>query len=360
MARRRTVNITETTEEIQQLREHYTGTPTARALHFLILLKEDRRRTIASCAEEAGFSARKGERIWKRYREIGLRGVVGGGGSKRSLKSERAHERGALYSLESPSIGELLNLVADVERQEDHRSWHNSLKRLVCKVTPSVSHIVCNITHPTELKGQSLRPLMGVDLGNGQPTPNSRDYRSFKFHYQRLYSGAKDVDVDLSPYRCPPHGADYYVESAESRAEGRLGTYVGSLLFFCSHQNSTQDHPSGLARNDLNRIELLRPFFTQLFSNHIQKRFGKRKLAVELTHVVDEMATQFGLTTAQMRVLLLVCAGQSDKEMSGALSVSISTVRSHVQGIYKKVGVGTRIELVAQILVRANLLPGAG
>ena len=49
-----------------------------------------------------------------------------------------------------------------------------------------------------------------------------------------------------------------------------------------------------------------------------------------------------GLTPREAEVLVLLARGLSNKQMAGRLSVSVSTVSSHVEHVYAKIGVSTR------------------
>ena len=54
------------------------------------------------------------------------------------------------------------------------------------------------------------------------------------------------------------------------------------------------------------------------------------------------------LTERELAVLRLLPARLSNREIGRELYVSVNTVRSHVQAIYRKLGVGARAEAVAR------------
>lgn len=62
--------------------------------------------------------------------------------------------------------------------------------------------------------------------------------------------------------------------------------------------------------------------------------------------------TQSGLTPAQSRVVELVCAGMSNREIAGALYMSPRTVESHLTKAYREFGVRSRAQLVATLARR--------
>jgi DNA-binding CsgD family transcriptional regulator len=65
---------------------------------------------------------------------------------------------------------------------------------------------------------------------------------------------------------------------------------------------------------------------------------------------------QLLLTARQTRILQLVAAGNSDRDVARALNVSVRTVHTHLQHIYRALGVRSRTEAVAH--VRALSLSG--
>ncbi len=57
------------------------------------------------------------------------------------------------------------------------------------------------------------------------------------------------------------------------------------------------------------------------------------------------------ISTREQEVLRLVSAGLSNKEIAARLSLSNSTVKTHLANIYLKLGVNSRIQAVAQAQV---------
>jgi DNA-binding NarL/FixJ family response regulator len=52
------------------------------------------------------------------------------------------------------------------------------------------------------------------------------------------------------------------------------------------------------------------------------------------------------LSDREVEVLKLMSRGASNKEIAGTLSLSESTVRTHIQSIFQKMGVNNRTEAV--------------
>jgi LuxR family maltose regulon positive regulatory protein len=64
------------------------------------------------------------------------------------------------------------------------------------------------------------------------------------------------------------------------------------------------------------------------------------------------------LTERELAVLRLLATRLSNREIGRQLYVSINTVRSHIQAIYRKLGVATRAEAV-DLARELGLLPGS-
>lgn len=67
----------------------------------------------------------------------------------------------------------------------------------------------------------------------------------------------------------------------------------------------------------------------------------------------DQELKQRGLTGAEIRIARLVMRGTTNREIAHALSVSIHTVRHHVQHIRDKVGVHSRTQLMETFRIAA-------
>jgi len=61
------------------------------------------------------------------------------------------------------------------------------------------------------------------------------------------------------------------------------------------------------------------------------------------------------LTPREIQVIKLIASGYLDKEISGLLFISISTVATHKDNIYKKTGTTTKVEL-AVLATKLNLI----
>ena len=64
---------------------------------------------------------------------------------------------------------------------------------------------------------------------------------------------------------------------------------------------------------------------------------------------LQQLATQYGLTRREGGTLRLFLTGQRVESIAQALSISLSTVRTHLASIFRKLGVHSQAELIKHI-----------
>lgn len=79
-------------------------------------------------------------------------------------------------------------------------------------------------------------------------------------------------------------------------------------------------------------------------AKEVLRHFGSGEVGEELSEHASTPLARFGLTERECEVLELLDAGLSRREIADALTVSLNTVKSHVSGIYNKLGVTNRID----------------
>ncbi len=118
------------------------------------------------------------------------------------------------------------------------------------------------------------------------------------------------------------------------------GRNLGDLRVWRARgQDDFSDHELGL-------LELIRPAFSAAL-NRIQ--ITSRTLAIEndLKQPIDVL---LALSKREREVVMLVVDGLSDKEIARQLNVSYTTVRTHLDRAYEKLGVGNRLKLARMLL----------
>jgi DNA-binding CsgD family transcriptional regulator len=69
-----------------------------------------------------------------------------------------------------------------------------------------------------------------------------------------------------------------------------------------------------------------------------------------------EKLGRFGLTRREAEILHLVAQGLTNKEIAATLHLSPLTIRTHLEHVYEKLGVGNRTEAAARVLKVSGLL----
>ncbi len=80
-----------------------------------------------------------------------------------------------------------------------------------------------------------------------------------------------------------------------------------------------------------------------------------RQVAAKLTAFTQEDSVHNGLTSRETQVLGLVVEGRTNQEIGLALDISVKTVEKHLDGIFTKLDVGSRVEAAVRA-VREGLV----
>lgn len=89
------------------------------------------------------------------------------------------------------------------------------------------------------------------------------------------------------------------------------------------------------------------PFLANLTPRILLKLRDPSKMDAEIENKIEE---RFSLTTREREILGMLLKGKSNKEISDLLFVSTETVKTHLQNIYRKLGVRSRMEVLALFL----------
>jgi DNA-binding CsgD family transcriptional regulator len=83
-------------------------------------------------------------------------------------------------------------------------------------------------------------------------------------------------------------------------------------------------------------------------------RAGRRGIAVEARLEAYGVDQVYGLTPREKEVLVEMIDGKSNRQIAAALTVTVSTVKSHVSNILAKMGAESRTEAAALALQQQN------
>lgn len=79
---------------------------------------------------------------------------------------------------------------------------------------------------------------------------------------------------------------------------------------------------------------------------------GKKYIPSEIATILSENLGQESLTPSEQRILEMIVAGQSNKEMAFDLSISENTVKTHVKNIFEKLAVSDRTSAATSAIKR--------
>jgi len=91
------------------------------------------------------------------------------------------------------------------------------------------------------------------------------------------------------------------------------------------------------------------PFLANLTPRILYKVHDPARIDEE---VEKEIKEKFSLTGREKEILQLLLKGKSNKEISDLMYVSTETVKTHLQNIYRKLGVRSRMEAAALLFSR--------
>ena len=77
--------------------------------------------------------------------------------------------------------------------------------------------------------------------------------------------------------------------------------------------------------------------------------FAERRAAEELAAIGGRAPASGELTPVERRVVELVAAGNTNREVAAALFLSTRTVEGHLSRVYAKLGVHSRVELARKL-----------
>lgn len=118
---------------------------------------------------------------------------------------------------------------------------------------------------------------------------------------------------------------------------------------------------SGYLLKDVTRAKLLEAIYTvadggSLLNQEVVGRFLRRLAAdVETGGSKDALPASDRLTARELEVLRLVASGLTNKEIGARLSVTVATVKTHVENIIQKLQVSDRTQAAVQALARGLL-----
>jgi DNA-binding NarL/FixJ family response regulator len=108
--------------------------------------------------------------------------------------------------------------------------------------------------------------------------------------------------------------------------------------------------------SDLQVLEMIKPHFRNAMKNALRpSRIEDPKVSggIESSESnrlgIERIRSTYGLTAREAQVALEITYGKSDREIAATIGVAFSTIRTHVNHVYDKLGIRNRAALVRQI-----------
>ena len=345
MARRRTVQVRESIEELQQLRAYYAGTPNAALMQLLLLLREDHSRTIAECAEICKISVRKAERLWKKYREGGMSGLFCV--SEGVVEADKIPDPEGSVDSWLSKISPVLNQIGQVCERNGSDQWMLEFRNLLYALVPEADYIVfrCksfgNDTEgevPTTVAHRMILPSGQVRV---LPAPASNMAEEHE-----IVRDARVLGIDLSRFHRSPHFVEIHLNPSKQSIQPQAP--LAQIGFFRSGERGA--FPGYAAE----RLEHIRPFLASFIRQMAVKDIPSHPQRQVMEIALETLARHSELTKTEKKILALLFSGQDYQAIADAVCNSVSTVRSHIRSIYKKLGVSSKGEAFAYFIGMLN------
>ena len=108
--------------------------------------------------------------------------------------------------------------------------------------------------------------------------------------------------------------------------------------------------------SDLQILEVIKPHFCNSMKNALRfcrKEAPKVSGGVELIESdrlsIERIRSAYGLTVREAQIALEIAYGKTDHEMAQTMGVAFSTIRTHINHLYGKLGVRNRAALARLI-----------
>lgn len=150
--------------------------------------------------------------------------------------------------------------------------------------------------------------------------------------------------------------ADFYKPLADVRFQLTIGQRIGDQLIFFAVSRRHRD----FSENERALLSGLRPHFIQAYRNaaarselarlRAESAAGGESGRVDGEAVTFALMTRFGLSRREAQVLHEITAGRTNDEIAATLGISLSTVKTRVENIFRRLGVATRTAAALRVL----------
>jgi len=142
---------------------------------------------------------------------------------------------------------------------------------------------------------------------------------------------------------------------AETCAVDEIGKFLdfaprAKIIILASHagdaeiSRALQNGAYGYILRDISESELVKAILTVAA--------GKKYIPTEIAMILSENLGQETLTPSEQRVLEMIVAGQSNKQIAFDLNITENTVKTHVKNIFEKLAVSDRTSAATSAIKR--------
>ena len=340
MAGRKRTGIVHSVEEIRAALIRSRGTEAEGIFQILLYIKEHPSESIKEVSDTFDMSERTIYRWLKMCRESGIEGIIN------RFIPPPSHENVAKDSGRSLTVSyipkekplfydtRLRTFLNALPQHADTVQWCKEMQTLLCDLL-DVDRVVINIRTTLDLinpsgnrPGQVHRQSVFSDMAPQEGRKGIsilHDTESGR-KWEQIFEEGLGRGFAADKYHSPV-GFDYYYQTT--------GSYLATVILF-----RNREHPPVSSRSIM-FLEELRPFLIFLFSDHIARHRMAHPEDVLFRDLVTRINVDVDLTQREQEILMLLVLAYSYEEIAGYLFISVKTVESHVQTIYRKVGVNS-------------------
>lgn len=149
--------------------------------------------------------------------------------------------------------------------------------------------------------------------------------------------------------------SDFYRPLADVRFQLTIGQRIGDWLIFFAVSRKHRDFSE--AERDL--LTSLRPHFIQAYRNAAARselaRLRAESRVTETAYADNEamvfaLMTRFGLSRREAQVLHEITQGKTNDTIAQTLGISVSTVKTRLESIFRRMGVNSRTAAAMRVL----------
>ena len=153
---------------------------------------------------------------------------------------------------------------------------------------------------------------------------------------------------------CSPRPAATWPGARRARASARLPRRSLRSRSTAPARSSRSASPAGAPTSGVEAREATLEEARALFFRSLGAAAWERRAVEELARIGGRAPATGELTPVERRVVELVAAGSTNREVAAALFLSTRTVEGHLSRVYGKLGVHSRVELVRKLAEEAG------